>query len=110
MPSTPHKAAWHVVDGSLQAWTKEQAFTYCAHDGGVQEHFSAAGLQGGALQGRDQVAHVEVDNVLQLVRRAVEQAVGARKLAACGVLLHLGAWRRVQCQWCSRTKQFCRIA
>ena len=66
--------------------------TDCAHDGGVEEHFAAAGLQGGALQGRDQVAHVEVDHILQLVRRAVKQAVGARELAACGVLLHLHAW------------------
>lgn len=60
-----------------------------AHDGGVQQHLAPARLQHRALQRRDQVAHVEVDDVLQLVARAVQEARRARKLAAGRVLLHL---------------------
>ncbi len=65
------------------------AVTDAAHDSGVDEHFLAARLQRAALQRRDQVADVEVDDVVQLVRRAVQQRRRTRKLAARGVILHL---------------------
>ena len=45
--------------------------TDCAHDSCIQQHFSAARLEHSALQGGDQVAHMEIHNILQLVGGAV---------------------------------------
>lgn len=59
------------------------------HDGGIQQHFSATRLQHSALQRGDQVAHMEVHNVLQLVSCAIQEAGHACKLATRGVLLNL---------------------
>ena len=48
--------------------------TYAAHDGRVEQDFAAARLQGCPLQRGDDVTHMEVDHILQLVGRAVQQA------------------------------------
>ena len=60
-----------------------------AHDGAVDDGLLTARLHRRSLQRRHDVADVELDDVLQLVVRAVEGAADARKLAASRVLLDL---------------------
>ena len=52
-------------------------------------HLAAARLHCCQLQAHQQVAHVEVDHRLHLVRRRVEHAAVRRELAARRVVFHL---------------------
>lgn len=45
--------------------------TYLAHDGGIQQHFPPAWLQDTSLQRCDDITHMEVDHVFQLVRSCI---------------------------------------
>ncbi len=64
-----------------------------SHDGGIQQHFSATRLQHSTLKGSDQIANMEVNNVLQLVGCTIQEAGHACEFATRGVLLDLRqAW------------------
>ncbi len=73
----------------FQATQSSQKRTNGAAKGAVQQRLLAAGLQRGAAQRLDDIAHVVVDHVLQLVGRAVQGAARRAELAARRVLLHL---------------------
>lgn len=60
-----------------------------AHGSAVQQALAAARLQRRALEARDGVAHVEVDDGLQLVGGATQLARGGGQLAARRVVLDL---------------------